>query len=141
MDVRITSVAWEDAAAHVAAATDPIERSLREGLSGEYGSELDLLLVVVSVSDDPAENQKFARTHTKLGTYKRWPSVEKRQLWSLALEFPRTEFEAQTVDQMRAAIAAGFARAITSPARKPPKSFDYPAFRADALAALSKCMS
>jgi hypothetical protein len=137
MDVRITSVTWEDAATRLATATNPIEQALHDGLLTQYGLDLDLLFVVVAVSDDPAENQKFARAHTKLGTYKRWPSAEKRQLWSLAVEFPRTEFEAQTVDQMRASIAAGIASKVSSPARKPPKSFDYAAFRTDALAALN----
>jgi hypothetical protein len=120
MDVRITSVAWDASTTHLAAATDPIERSLRDGISAQYGPELDLLFVVVSVSDDPAENQGFVRAHTKLGQYERWPYGEKRQLWSLAVEFPRTEFEAQTIDQMRASIAASIRNAVSSPARKPP---------------------
>lgn len=136
MDVRITSVVWEAVADQVRAATDVIERTLSERLSSDYGTQLDVLFVIVSVSDDPAENEKFSRAHTTIGQYERWPSTEKRQLWSLAVEFLKTELEAQTVDEMRRSIGANIAATVCSPKTKPPPTFDYSAFRDDALSAL-----
>jgi hypothetical protein len=137
MDVRITSVTWEAAGPLVAAATEPIEGALRANLNSHYGLEVDLLLVVISVSDDPLEQEKFAKTHTRLGSYERWPSTDKRRLWSLPLEFPRAAFEAMSLEQMRSSVASAIRHVIDSPPRKPPKSFDLEKFQTDVTSALA----
>ena len=136
MDVRFTSVVWEDVANKVATATDAIEQTMQKGLPEQYGPQLDLLLVVVAVSEDPVENRRFVQAHTKVVSYKRWPSEEKRRLWSLAVEFQPSELENQTVEQMRVSIAARVAATLSTPSKLPPKSFDYSSFKTDALRAI-----
>ena len=139
MNVRITSSVWEEVAADVQAATNYIEQVLNDALSGDYDLDLDVLFVVVAVSADPSENERFSKPHNKVGFYKRWPSPEKRRIWSVAVEFAPDTLEGRSVDQLKQLIAEGVRRQIVAPKKKPPKLFNYSAFRDGAFAALN-CM-
>jgi hypothetical protein len=113
MDVRFTSVVGEGVAEQVRDVTSTLQDELKGRLSDGYGSQIDLLCVVVSVSDDPDENARFARPHAKLGHYKPWPGEEKRRLWSNALTFPHSAFGKLSSDQMRRSIIEGLAESLS----------------------------
>ena len=72
MRIRVTSVNSEDTGPLLREVTVKLEDWLTAALSdGEYSSAPDqLAFVIVSAFDEPEENERWARSHDKLGSYK-----------------------------------------------------------------------
>ena len=103
-----------------------------------YGGGVDnFVVVIVSVSSNISENEKFCKSHNRVGTDSHPVTGEKIRYVSVALPFDPELIESRTGDQVREDVCVALKNRLNNIGLKRiPKEFDFLKFSEDLQASL-----
>lgn len=122
MRFRVTSVAGSEEGARLNEVTVKMEDQLNAELSAlEFGSSIDqFTLVVVSVYDEPEQNEVWCKAHRKIATAKNPFTGEAVRYLSVAVPLPPKEVLAAAGASLNERVTASVQKVLaTRPSRLP----------------------
>jgi hypothetical protein len=127
MRFRVTSVTDEETGSIIRDATVKMEDWLNAALGdGDFGTSVEqLVIVVVCVDDDPAENSRFAEKHNKAGRYKHPFSGESISYISFAVQLPPSVVHPLDLPTLLSRINETAIPLLRVRPKRLPKGFDY----------------
>jgi hypothetical protein len=139
MNFRVASVTSEETAALLRAVTTHIEQVLTANLTGDsFGEGIDQLsLVVVSVDEDPAANEAWAKPHRKLGSYKHMITSDRVRVLSLAAAVSPSKLVSLPESKRRQFVAELLSNEFGARPKRLPRGFDFPGLATAVCSALS----
>lgn len=108
----------------------------------DFGSDLTLfVLLFVTAFDDPQENERWARGHTKLGRSRKDEQGQVARIQSFGIPVSRAEMKYLAGAGLADHLAETTARAFSQEPAKSAKGLDWPAFRRAVLTCLSSAFA
>jgi hypothetical protein len=136
---QVTSITAEEVAPYVRDVTVKLREWLNASMSdGDFGGHLDqVTMVIVSVEDEPEQNERWAKSHRGLGRPKNPFTGETYTELSFAVAIPPSKFDGADLEKaLRVASSAAIQTVLDRPKRVP-KGFDYERFAKGLSAALN----
>lgn len=138
MKFRVTSIAGPENGPLIRDATVRLQDWLNATLEdGEFGLGLEkFTFIVVSVFDEPEENERWAKAHRKLGSFTHQATGERVRDLCAAAAIPPQLFGSQQLVENLEIICRAMRAEITQRPKRLPKGFEYERFAAAVNAAL-----
>ena len=129
MHIRFTSVATEEVGPILGNVGVQIQDALNPFFAEKsFGSIDQFIAVIVAVDSDVAENNRFAKGHNKIGSYKNLLTNERIKYISFALPLDPLAVELMNEEKVRQKVCSALLKRLESPDLKFQKSFDYNRF-------------
>ena len=138
MNFRVTSVACEETAAPMRAITAKLEDWLNAALgNADFGSGVDqFAIVIISVSDESSDNERYVKVHSKLGNYKSITGLSATSYLSVAVEVPPASVAEATFEGLLAVASQAAIKQLSLRPKRLPRGYDYPRLSAAVTVAL-----
>lgn len=139
MRFHVTSIVATEVAPCVRDATVKLQEWLNAAMSaGDFGGHLDqVTMVIVSVEDEPAQNERWAKSHRGLGRPKNPFTGETYTELSFAVAIPPSKFDGANMEKALRVDSSAFMQSSLERPKRVPKGFDYERFATGLGAALS----
>jgi hypothetical protein len=139
MQFRVTSVAAEESAPALREATVKLERWLNASLhDGEFGEGLDQFsIVVISVEDDPSQNESWLKAQEKSGKAMQPFTGEPIRYLSVAVEVLPHEVRTKGPRELLVLVSARAKDRLATRPKRVPRGVDYARLSAAVGAALA----
>jgi hypothetical protein len=136
---RVTSITDPDVGPRVAVVTAKIEDWLNASLSdGKFGEGLDqITFFVVSVWDEPSENERWAVPRDKLGRAKNHLTGESSRELSFGIPVAPSQFKTGELEQWLRVTAEALREEVSIRPKRISKGFEYEICASAISAALS----
>lgn len=128
MHFRVTSVSNKDVSALVREVTVRLEDALNNLLGdGNFGETIDqLVLVVVSVDDNEAENHRWLKGHNRLGSYKDLKTSQPKRYLSVGISMLPAKLTHIEEHKALRMISKAFSSQLEIRPSRLPRGLDFP---------------
>ena len=129
MKFRVTSAVWEESGARIRRITTAAEDNLNSSLANrDFGSDLDqFTIVIVSFSDHPQENERWAKAHRKLATAKHPVTGDEIRYLSIAIPITPNCITGASDEELNRLVMRNVADQIGVRPPRLPKGLNYQA--------------
>ncbi len=139
MRFHVTSITATEVAPCVRDVTVKLRELLNAAMSdGDFGGHLDqVTMVIVSVDDEPEQNERWAKSHRGLGRPKNPFTAETYTELSFAVTISPSKFDGTNLEKALRVASSAFVQTILKRPKRVPKGFDYERFAKGLGAALN----